>query len=203
MVAHGIWATTVAADPDVAFVIHGDAMIRIGPIVTRAGAAPVPDEVALFVELKNGRSRNTALRSRRFRGGVNFHGFVGIRSMDDPDMVLGVHGYTDGHAEDPMVGKRLRPKGVHFKLRRLDTGSSDGGSFLEDGGNDPESGEKREKNPDQMKFVLHCSSTSQALRCGLAVIAYPPALSEFAFAHHEEIPFGSANGVDFTPLAIP
>jgi hypothetical protein len=62
--------------------------------------------------------------------------------MDDPDVVLGVHGYANGHTLDPMVGKRLRPKWVNFKLRSFDGGSSDGGSFLEDRGNDAESGEK-------------------------------------------------------------
>src|SRR5216683_4174415 len=156
MVALGIRATAVAADPHVAFVIYGDAMVRIRPIVTSARATPVPDEVAFFIELKNGRSRNAALRSGRFRSGVNFHGFVGIRAMDNPDVVLGVHGYADGHALDPMVGKRLRPEGVHFKLRRFDGGGSDGGSFFEDGGNDAESGEKHWKRDDQTKFVLHC-----------------------------------------------
>ena len=41
-----------------------------------------------------------------------------------------------------MVGKRLRPEGVHFKLWRLDAGSSDGSAFLEDGGNDAKPSEK-------------------------------------------------------------
>jgi hypothetical protein len=56
-----------------------------------------------------------------------------------------------------MVGKGLRPEGVHFKLRRFDAGGSDGGALLEDGGYDPEPGKKREKGRDQMKFVVHCS----------------------------------------------
>src|SRR5260370_1236065 len=103
MVALGIRATAMAADPDVAFVIHGNAMIRIGPIVTGARAAPVPDEVAFFIELKNWRSRNAALRSGRFCGGVNFHGFVGIRPMDDPDVVLGIHGYANGVDFTPLA----------------------------------------------------------------------------------------------------
>jgi hypothetical protein len=62
--------------------------------------------------------------------------------MDDPDVVLGVHGYADGHTLDPMVGKRLRPKRVHFKLGGFDGGSSNRGSFLKDGGNDSKSGKK-------------------------------------------------------------
>ena len=37
----------VAADPDVAFVIDGDAVVRIRPIVALARAAPVADQVAL------------------------------------------------------------------------------------------------------------------------------------------------------------
>src|SRR5260370_17815917 len=55
-----------------------------------------------------------------------------------------------------MVGKRLWPEGVHFKLRSVDDGSSNGGWFLEDGRNDAESSEKREKSCGNMEFVLHC-----------------------------------------------
>src|SRR5437879_1618848 len=48
----------VAADPDVSFVIDGDSMIRDRPIVTLARSSPVPDEIALLVELENRRSRH-------------------------------------------------------------------------------------------------------------------------------------------------
>src|SRR6202035_2314783 len=53
--ARGRSAAAVAANPDVTFVIDGDAVIGIGPIVAWARAAPVVDEIACFVELENGR----------------------------------------------------------------------------------------------------------------------------------------------------
>ena len=155
MVSLGIGAAAVTANPNVALIIDGDPVVRIRPIVTRARAAPVPDEVAFFVELKNGRSRNATLRSRRLRRGVNFHGLVGVRPMHDPDMILAVHGYTDGHAQDPMVRKRLRPQGVHFKLRHVDTCGGDSCPLFEDGRKDPKPRKKSEKGRDYMKFALH------------------------------------------------
>src|SRR5258708_28118889 len=51
-------------------------------------------------------------------------------------------------------------------------------------------------------FIVFLSLFSVA-RCRFAVMAYPRAFSEAALAHCEGLPFGSANGVDFTPLAFP
>src|SRR5260370_33494540 len=61
MIALGIGAAAVAADPNGAFVIDSDAVVRIGPIVTRSRAAPIHDEIALFGELKNRLRRNADL----------------------------------------------------------------------------------------------------------------------------------------------
>src|SRR5581483_325782 len=44
----------VAADPDVAFVINGDAVVRLRPFVALSGAAPAPDQVAGLIELEYG-----------------------------------------------------------------------------------------------------------------------------------------------------
>src|SRR5207245_11576146 len=98
-----------------------------------------------FVERQMGWGRKAGLCRGLRRGGVNFHGLVRIRPMHDPDVVLGVHSHTNGHAQDPMVRKRLWPQRVHFKLRRLDAGGGDGSAPLEDEGADAEPCETSEQ----------------------------------------------------------
>ena len=39
--------------------------------------------------------------------------------MDDPDIVLGVDRDADGHAEQPLVGQRLRPQRIDLEDRRF------------------------------------------------------------------------------------
>src|SRR2546430_9736835 len=68
-----VFAFAVAANPHVAFVIYEDPMIRIWPVVAFAGAAPVPDEVALFIELENRRSGHAAFRGGRLPRSAEFH----------------------------------------------------------------------------------------------------------------------------------
>src|SRR5260370_34465568 len=123
-------------------------------VVGSAGGGPVADEIALFIELKNGWGHEATLRGRRFRRGVEFHGFESIGAMHDPNVVLRVHRDTHGGTDDPMVGKRLRPEWVDFELGRFNAGGSDRGFLLEDSGNNPKSGKKREKGRDRMKFVF-------------------------------------------------
>ena len=55
----------IAADPDVVEVVDEDAVLLVGPLVAVAGAAPGLDDVALLVELDDGRRRHAALRRRR------------------------------------------------------------------------------------------------------------------------------------------
>src|SRR5260370_9282503 len=137
MVALGIRGAAVAANPDIAFVIDGDSVIRIRPIVTRARSAPMPDEVALLVELQNRRSRKAPLRGGWLRVGVNFHGFERSSAMNDPNVVLGVHRNTHGRTDDPMVRKGFRPQGANFKLRRLDTDGFAGTALFAEHGTSP------------------------------------------------------------------
>src|SRR2546425_3811523 len=48
VIKRAVFAPAVAADPHIALVIDGDAVVRIRPIVALARAAPVADEVALL-----------------------------------------------------------------------------------------------------------------------------------------------------------
>src|SRR6185295_15795898 len=78
----------VAADPDVSFLVYGDAVVRLRPLVALPGSAPVPDQVAGRVELEHGRRALAALAGgRRFQ----LHAFLvvaerGRAAVDDPDV---------------------------------------------------------------------------------------------------------------------
>src|SRR6516225_8484191 len=116
-------APAVAPNPHVAFVIDRDSVIRGWPIVTFSGPAPAPDEISFLIELQNGRSSRAALRYGRVRRGVQFAALERALPMNDPDVVLTVDRHADGHAEEPVIRQRLRPKGIDFKHRRLNSGS--------------------------------------------------------------------------------
>jgi hypothetical protein len=81
--------------------------------------APVPDQIALLIELQNGRSGEAAFRRPRILSRVDFLGVERAGAMDDPDMVVGIDRYADRLAQQPVVGQRLGPHRVHFKSRRL------------------------------------------------------------------------------------
>ena len=63
----GLLAAPVAADPDVAFVVDVDTVIRRWPIVTLARPSPVSDEIARLIELKDWWRRCTAFRRFGFQ----------------------------------------------------------------------------------------------------------------------------------------
>src|SRR4029077_19580813 len=58
----------VAADPDDALAVDGDAVVAFGPLVALAGSAPVIEQVAGLIELEHGRCRGAALAGRRVPG---------------------------------------------------------------------------------------------------------------------------------------
>ena len=112
-------AAAVAADPHVAFVVDGDAVVRIGPVVALARAAPVADQIAGLIELEHRRRRRAALRGRRIRGRVHFARLERAGAMNDPDVILRVDRDADRLAEDPVVRQRLGPQRIDFEPRRL------------------------------------------------------------------------------------
>jgi hypothetical protein len=66
----------VAADPDVVHVVEREAVVRRGPVVALAGAAPGVHEVALGVELEDVRRGNAALAGRRVGGRADLGALV-------------------------------------------------------------------------------------------------------------------------------
>jgi hypothetical protein len=122
--------------------------------------------------------------------------------MDDPDVVLSVHGHTDGHAKDPMVGKGLRPEGVHFKLRRVDACSGDGSPFLEKHGTDTEGREKREETGASINSMVHdCPPHCSATASGFTLTVYPLG-PQISTVRGQRIPFGFESGVHSTPTCL-
>src|SRR5207248_3495126 len=113
-------SAAVPANPDVAFVVDGDAVIRVGPVVALARSTPVADQVAGGVELENRRRRSAALRGRRRGRGVDLAGLEGSRAMDDPHVILCVDRNADRLTENPFVRQRLRPQRIDFEARRLE-----------------------------------------------------------------------------------
>src|SRR6266404_1961419 len=75
VVATTLWATAVAGNPHVALVVDSDSVIGIRPIVPWARTTPMPDEVAVPIELKDRWSRSTAHCLGRICRGVQFCGF--------------------------------------------------------------------------------------------------------------------------------
>ena len=91
-------------DPDIALIVDYDAVVRIRPIVALPRTAPVPDEIALLIELRNGWSRKAAFRGRRILSRLDFLGVERAGAMDNPDVVVGIDRYADRLAEQPVVG---------------------------------------------------------------------------------------------------
>ena len=59
----------------------------------------------------------------RIGDGVGLIGFEPCRAMNDPNVIVGVDGNTDGLAEDPMIGQRLRPGEIDLEARRHHAGA--------------------------------------------------------------------------------
>jgi len=120
--AGGGVATAVAADPDIALVIDGDAVVRRRPHIGLVGrrAAPSGDDVASRVELDHRRRRHAAFAERR----VGHRADLLLRvervvPVDDEHMVTVVDADADHVAEHPVVGERLGPEWVDFERRRI------------------------------------------------------------------------------------
>src|SRR5262245_20108630 len=110
----------VAADPDVAFMINGDPVVRLRPLVTLSRTAPVPDQGAGLIEFENRRGLRAACAGLLIRGGFVRRERVG--PMNDPDVVLRVNAYADRHPDVPVVRQRLRPQRINLEPGRHDHG---------------------------------------------------------------------------------
>ena len=115
---HQTVGTAVAADPDKAFGISKDAVVRVGPVVARTGSAKGMQHIASLVELDDGRRLLAARTSRWVLVGSRFDGVKRVVAMNDPDMVLIVGPDTNGLADVPAVWQRLGPHRIDFEPGR-------------------------------------------------------------------------------------
>ena len=106
----------VAADPDVAFVVDMDAVVGLRPLVARPG--PPQDRT----RLPSGSNTRTggAVRQHSAIGGLSSAPLLIVvepagAAMDDPDIVLLVDPHADRPAQQPIVGKRLRPERIDLE----------------------------------------------------------------------------------------
>src|SRR5215813_5851397 len=102
----------VAADPDIAFVIYGDPVVRLRPFVSLSRTTPVTDQTAGLIEFENWRRLRAACAGLLIRGGFIRRERVG--PMNDPDVVLSVNPHADGHSDVPMIWQRLRPQRINL-----------------------------------------------------------------------------------------
>ena len=116
-----VGAGAVAADPDVALVVAVDSVVRARPLVARTvAAAPVAEQGAGLVELEDRRRHAAALAGLLVLRALER--VEHVRTMDDPDVILGIHPEADRLALIPVVRQRLREGRIHFEARRLDGG---------------------------------------------------------------------------------
>src|SRR5262249_16471858 len=97
-------ALSISANPDVAFVVDGDPMVRIRPVITLCRTAPTRDQIAFLIELQYGRCRCATLCDRRIRCRVHLAWLKRACAVDDPNVVLSVYRNADGLTKDPVIG---------------------------------------------------------------------------------------------------
>ena len=106
----------VAADPDIALVVHMDAVVRLRPLVAGARTAPRPQQRAVRIVDQDRRSGAAAIRDRRIELGAALVVMQAAgAAMDDPDVIEFVDPDADGPAQQPVVGQRLRPQRIDFE----------------------------------------------------------------------------------------
>ena len=93
---HLVVVGSVAGDPDVAEMVHKDAVLARGPLVALSRipvlVPPTVEHVSVRVELEH-RGRRDAARGERWI--LNQPGFIRVEaagSLDEPDVVIHVHG---------------------------------------------------------------------------------------------------------------
>ena len=90
---------------------------EVGQSYPGPGPPPGPDQVALGIELENGRCREAALLGTGRIEGREYLVGRQIPSMDDPNVIPRVYPQADRRAEQPMIRQRLRPERIHLEHR--------------------------------------------------------------------------------------
>src|SRR6185503_6365986 len=129
----------IAGDPDVAVVVHGDAMVAVRPPVSGAWPTPGLHEVATLVIDEYGRCDLAAHADGILGGRTAFRAplhlvvyslgdgeirgleirFDSAGTMDRPHAVLCVDREADRRARDPVIRQRPGPERIDFEHRGL------------------------------------------------------------------------------------
>ena len=110
------FASTCPRDPDVPVTIDVDGLL-VGPAGHVPRAAPALEQVAVWIELEDGRSRDAAIGARRVgRRPVLVRPDL-ARAIEHPHVIVAVDGERRDLLHDPLVRQRLRPERV-YAVRR-------------------------------------------------------------------------------------
>ena len=105
----------VAGDPHIALVIDEHPVFGPGlslrPVVAWTRSAPCLNDVALRIELDDGRGQTLPFFRKQF---ADDRAFV-IGGMEYPRVISSIHRNPPCFAESPVVGKRLRPRRVELE----------------------------------------------------------------------------------------
>ena len=111
---------SVSPNPDVAFVVDGDPVVRLRPVIAGSRTAPVAGQIAVAVKLQHRRRRCAALGDPRCGGGVDLARLERSGAVNDPDVIGAVDRDADRLPENPVIRQRLRPQRIDFEPRRGD-----------------------------------------------------------------------------------
>ena len=106
----------VPRQPHVVFVIDVDAVFDVGPVVALSRTTPRLEQVPRLIEFQDRRRRRTAI------GRLVAEVFVVLvgraRTMDHPDVVVGIDVDARHLSQQPVVRQMLGPGRVGFELRQ-------------------------------------------------------------------------------------
>ena len=108
-----------AADPNVSLLVDTNSVFGLGPVRDKTWAAPRPQHFSLRIKFQYRRRGYATLRTRRSLCRSQFVFGERSRTVQDPDVILGIDGEATDLPDDPIVGKLLRPPRIHFVIWRF------------------------------------------------------------------------------------
>src|SRR4029077_983351 len=97
-------------------VVDEDAVLVLGPLIARAGAAPGAQQIAGSIKQENWRGGRAALGFGRVLLGSTLARRQRERALHHPDAIVFVGCDAGDLTEDPVVRQRLRPEWLDAEL---------------------------------------------------------------------------------------
>ncbi len=110
-----------AGQPHDVLLIHEHAVLGLRPVVPGPGASPRANQRTALVELEHRRRRHTAIGLGRvvIRAGEALVRQQARGPLHDVEVILPIDGQTSDRADGPVLGQRLRKRGVVLEDRNL------------------------------------------------------------------------------------